>query len=259
MISTALSCDLKPISSTFIPLMTRFSSQVDFTSCGGLLSVAAVLLMIIGIVTAIVLSFQYVRTPVKAFEFVLSTCVSQSEEQRLGGVYLCSHSKAFLLSLHRSPGCICSMPQLEPSFTLWWVWTLMDLSTMTRGKIVLTPWNTQLLIRPNSWQFNIYSLKSHRFVFTVAPKKLLRKWHGNVLIIWSCIICGISLFWSENCATGCECGPTDIVHFLGILKMICEFHASFPLFILGHAIAHGKRMLVGSPHWSQVSQQRTDG
>nr|XP_019945438.1 PREDICTED: protein lifeguard 3-like isoform X2 [Paralichthys olivaceus] len=33
---------------------------VDFTSCGGLLSVAAVLLMIIGIVTAVVLSFQYV-------------------------------------------------------------------------------------------------------------------------------------------------------------------------------------------------------
>ncbi|XP_035507413.1 protein lifeguard 3-like isoform X1 [Scophthalmus maximus] len=100
-----------------------FQTKVDFTSCGGLLSVAAVLLMIIGIVTAIVLSFQYVRTPVKAFEFVLSTCVSQSEEQRLGGVYLCSHSKAFLLSLHRSPGCICSMPQLEPSFTLCFWYT----------------------------------------------------------------------------------------------------------------------------------------
>ncbi|AWP12888.1 putative protein lifeguard 3-like [Scophthalmus maximus] len=37
-----------------------FQTKVDFTSCGGLLSVAAVLLMIIGIVTAIVLSFQYV-------------------------------------------------------------------------------------------------------------------------------------------------------------------------------------------------------
>ncbi|XP_034429658.1 protein lifeguard 3-like [Hippoglossus hippoglossus] len=37
-----------------------FQTKVDFTSCGGLLSVAAVLLMIIGIVTAVVLSFQYV-------------------------------------------------------------------------------------------------------------------------------------------------------------------------------------------------------
>lgn len=43
--------------------MTPSSSQVDFTSCGGFLAIAAVLLMIIGIVTAIVLSFQYVRTP----------------------------------------------------------------------------------------------------------------------------------------------------------------------------------------------------
>lgn len=42
--------------------MACFSLQVDFTSCGGLLCIAAVLLMIIGIVTAIVLSFQYVRT-----------------------------------------------------------------------------------------------------------------------------------------------------------------------------------------------------
>ncbi|CAI5656532.1 protein lifeguard 3 isoform X1 [Oreochromis niloticus] len=37
-----------------------FQTKVDFTSCGGLLCIAAVLLMIIGIVTAIVLSFQYV-------------------------------------------------------------------------------------------------------------------------------------------------------------------------------------------------------
>ncbi|XP_022049358.1 protein lifeguard 3-like [Acanthochromis polyacanthus] len=37
-----------------------FQTKVDFTSCGGLLSIAAILLMIIGIVTAIVLSFQYV-------------------------------------------------------------------------------------------------------------------------------------------------------------------------------------------------------
>ncbi|KAM6934018.1 protein lifeguard 3 [Xenentodon cancila] len=37
-----------------------FQTKVDFTSCGGFLCISAVLLMIIGIVTAIVLSFQYV-------------------------------------------------------------------------------------------------------------------------------------------------------------------------------------------------------
>ncbi|XP_044074099.1 protein lifeguard 3 isoform X1 [Siniperca chuatsi] len=37
-----------------------FQTKVDFTSCGGLLCIAAVLLMIIGIVTAVVLSFHYV-------------------------------------------------------------------------------------------------------------------------------------------------------------------------------------------------------
>ncbi|CAM9297073.1 unnamed protein product [Lampetra planeri] len=37
-----------------------FQTKVDFTSCGGLLCVAAILLMIIGIVTAVVLAFQYV-------------------------------------------------------------------------------------------------------------------------------------------------------------------------------------------------------
>ncbi|XP_047456664.1 protein lifeguard 3-like [Mugil cephalus] len=37
-----------------------FQTKVDFTSCGGLLCIAGVLLMIIGIVTAVVLSFQYV-------------------------------------------------------------------------------------------------------------------------------------------------------------------------------------------------------
>lgn len=41
--------------------MTRFSSQVDFTSCGGFLCIAAILLMILGIVTTVVLTFQYVR------------------------------------------------------------------------------------------------------------------------------------------------------------------------------------------------------
>lgn len=42
--------------------MTFSLSQVDFTSCGGFLCIAAVVLMVIGVVTAIVLSFQYVRT-----------------------------------------------------------------------------------------------------------------------------------------------------------------------------------------------------
>ncbi|XP_029314969.1 protein lifeguard 3 [Cottoperca gobio] len=37
-----------------------FQTKVDFTSCGGLLCIASVMLMIIGIVTAVVLSFQYV-------------------------------------------------------------------------------------------------------------------------------------------------------------------------------------------------------
>ncbi|KAF3842952.1 hypothetical protein F7725_001801 [Dissostichus mawsoni] len=39
-----------------------FQTKVDFTSCGGLLCIASVVLMIIGIVTGVVLSFQYVRT-----------------------------------------------------------------------------------------------------------------------------------------------------------------------------------------------------
>ncbi|CAL8320391.1 unnamed protein product [Merluccius merluccius] len=37
-----------------------FQTKVDFTSCGGLLCTLGVLLMIIGIITAVVLSFQYV-------------------------------------------------------------------------------------------------------------------------------------------------------------------------------------------------------
>ncbi|XP_059199027.1 protein lifeguard 3-like [Centropristis striata] len=37
-----------------------FQTKVDFTSCGGFLCIASVVLMIIGIVTAVVLSFQYV-------------------------------------------------------------------------------------------------------------------------------------------------------------------------------------------------------
>uniref|UniRef100_A0A8C3G1G0 Transmembrane BAX inhibitor motif containing 1 n=1 Tax=Cyclopterus lumpus TaxID=8103 RepID=A0A8C3G1G0_CYCLU len=37
-----------------------FQTKVDFTSCGGLLCISSVVLMIIGIVTAVVLSFQYV-------------------------------------------------------------------------------------------------------------------------------------------------------------------------------------------------------
>lgn len=57
------------LKSPFIRLMACFSSQVDFTSCGGFLCIAAVLLMIIGIITAIVLSFQYVRTLVVSCNF----------------------------------------------------------------------------------------------------------------------------------------------------------------------------------------------
>ncbi|KAK5861346.1 hypothetical protein PBY51_022752 [Eleginops maclovinus] len=37
-----------------------FQTKVDFTSCGGLLCIASLLLMIIGIVTGVVLSFKYV-------------------------------------------------------------------------------------------------------------------------------------------------------------------------------------------------------
>ncbi|XP_072300172.1 protein lifeguard 3-like [Eucyclogobius newberryi] len=37
-----------------------FQTKVDFTSCGGLLSISAILLTIIGIVTAVVLTFQYI-------------------------------------------------------------------------------------------------------------------------------------------------------------------------------------------------------
>ncbi|XP_068615093.1 protein lifeguard 3-like [Brachionichthys hirsutus] len=37
-----------------------FQTKVDFTSCGGFLSIAGILLVIIGIVTAVVLSYRYV-------------------------------------------------------------------------------------------------------------------------------------------------------------------------------------------------------
>uniref|UniRef100_A0A8C4ZB87 Transmembrane BAX inhibitor motif containing 1b n=1 Tax=Gadus morhua TaxID=8049 RepID=A0A8C4ZB87_GADMO len=37
-----------------------FQTKVDFTSCGGLLCILAVLLMILGVITAVVLSFQYI-------------------------------------------------------------------------------------------------------------------------------------------------------------------------------------------------------
>lgn len=123
---TALSCSLKHISFAFIPLMTCFSSQVDFTSCGGLLCIAAVLLMIIGIVTAIVLSFQYVSLLWSShLIYSVYSCFSAWGTAAPKGVsvWLISHSGAFLMSLNRSPGCICSTLQLEPSFTLWWVHT----------------------------------------------------------------------------------------------------------------------------------------
>ncbi|CAL9690577.1 unnamed protein product [Knipowitschia caucasica] len=38
-----------------------FQTKVDFTSCGGLLCISAVLLTILGIVTAVVLTFQYIH------------------------------------------------------------------------------------------------------------------------------------------------------------------------------------------------------
>ncbi|KAM4609408.1 protein lifeguard 3 [Polymixia lowei] len=37
-----------------------FQTKVDFTSCGGVLCILAILLMVLGIITAVVLSFQYV-------------------------------------------------------------------------------------------------------------------------------------------------------------------------------------------------------
>lgn len=47
-----------PLHHLFLPPLPP---QVDFTSCGGFLCIAAVVLMVIGVITAIVLSFQYVR------------------------------------------------------------------------------------------------------------------------------------------------------------------------------------------------------
>lgn len=86
---TALSCGSKLINFTFILLMTCFSSQVDFTSCGGLLCIAAVLLMIIGIVTAVVLSFQYVRTLwSNSLIYSLYSCFSVWAVAELSRVYL---------------------------------------------------------------------------------------------------------------------------------------------------------------------------
>lgn len=61
--------------------LNLFPTQVDFTSCGGFLCIAAVVLMVIGVVTAIVLSFQYVRTCWP--DFILPTCFS------VGGGCIC--------------------------------------------------------------------------------------------------------------------------------------------------------------------------
>lgn len=58
-------------------LIACFSSQVDFTSCGGFLCIAAAVLVIIGIVTGVVLSFQYVRTAwSNALIYYLCLCFS---------------------------------------------------------------------------------------------------------------------------------------------------------------------------------------
>lgn len=90
-------CGSEHISFPFILLMTCFSSQVDFTSCGGFLCIAAVLLMIIGIVTAVVLSFQYVRTlwsnPLICS--LCSCCLARAAALKGLSVWPISHSEAF--------------------------------------------------------------------------------------------------------------------------------------------------------------------
>ncbi len=75
------------LSSLSSRLMTCFSSQVDFTSCGGFLCIAAVLLMIVGIVTAVVLSFQYVRTLLKSLDlFSLLMFLGVSSSSLVGSI-----------------------------------------------------------------------------------------------------------------------------------------------------------------------------
>lgn len=145
-ISTSLSSGLKHINFTFILIMTCVSLQVDFTSCTGFLCIAAVSFMIIGIVTAIILSFQYVRTPWSNFSNLLAR-VMFVRMRPLGGIYLCSrfYIQAFLMSLNRFLGCICCTLQLEPSFTRWSVdtcqaegrfWVLQGCCWLTWGIMI---------------------------------------------------------------------------------------------------------------------------
>lgn len=181
--------------------MTCFSSQVDFTSCGGFLCIAAVLLMIIGIVTAIVLSFQYVSLLWSShLIYSVYSCFSAWGTAAPKGVSVwpISHSGAFLMSLNRSPGCICSTLQLEPSFTLWWVHThtkldrvfLLGISVCcwkaSETLAVLTPpihsylgaLNNVVIIYYSSsylsWFWLVYQIKAF---FTLELWKCRASWH----------------------------------------------------------------------------------
>lgn len=59
--------------------MRFYHSQVDFTSCNGLFCVLAMVVLVTGIVTAIVLSFQYVSRPYSlAYILLLDAALLQS-------------------------------------------------------------------------------------------------------------------------------------------------------------------------------------
>lgn len=86
---------------TFI-LLTGCSSQVDFTSCGGFLSIASILLLIIGIVTAIVLSFQYVSAP---WSGSVPTFCHWLTDFKFWGLFVCNSTgplATYALCQHRS-------------------------------------------------------------------------------------------------------------------------------------------------------------
>lgn len=90
-------CTFKPWRSPACCHSKGFSSQVDFTSCGGFLCIAAILLVIIGTVTAIVLSFHYVRASFMTDS--VYSCFSQKKAvaQRGASVWPIMHSEAFFL------------------------------------------------------------------------------------------------------------------------------------------------------------------
>lgn len=150
--------------------MICFWSQVDFTSCGGLLCIAAVLLMILGIVTAIVLSFQYVRTHwSNALIYSLLSCFSVwgVAAQQGVSVGLISHSKAFVMSptgplAAYAVRCNWSHHLHSGESALTWSWgqlvspVVQGHCGITRGLISLPPWNTLLFSRLVSYIFTIY-------------------------------------------------------------------------------------------------------